>query len=280
MSFATHDFDGPLGCFRLIEHRPAGLGGIVGPLWYFEGQTRFRRERAMPNGILEIIVHLGARYRLVEGVGPELCPTACIGGMYTRPIVIEAPDHPTRMLGIRLYPAGAYALLERPVSEISGLTVDLQDLLGLGSAELVERCCSAMTGEECLLRAVRWISERAGLSRRADSAVLWAAAAIESSGGTASIAALREHIGWSKTRFVSAFREQIGAPPKLYARILRFRHALTLLDGGPLADVALEAGYYDQPHLCAEFRELSGFSPREYLAARRYDGSPNLAEAA
>src|SRR5437588_11929303 len=73
----------------------------------------------------------------------------------------------------------------------------------------------------------------------------------------------------------------IGAPPKRYARILRFRRVLSLLQSGaaPLADLALDAGYYDQPHMNAEFRELSGFSPREFLAARRYPGSVSLAEA-
>jgi AraC-like DNA-binding protein len=47
-----------------------------------------------------------------------------------------------------------------------------------------------------------------------------------------------------------------------------------------LAGVALAAGYYDQPHMNAEFRELSGFSPREFLAARRYPESVSVAETA
>jgi AraC-like DNA-binding protein len=46
-----------------------------------------------------------------------------------------------------------------------------------------------------------------------------------------------------------------------------------------LANGALAAGYYDQPHMNAEFRELSGFTPREFLAANRYSES-SLAEAA
>jgi AraC-like DNA-binding protein len=47
-----------------------------------------------------------------------------------------------------------------------------------------------------------------------------------------------------------------------------------------LADIAADAGYYDQPHMNAEFRELSGFSPREFLAAVCYAGSTSIAEAA
>ena len=101
-------------------------------------------------------------------------------------------------------------------------------------------------------------------------------------GGAVSIAALREQTGQTKTRLTTAFREQIGVPPKLYARIHRFRRVLALLDesAGPFAEIALTAGYYDQPHMNAEFRELSGFTPRDFLAATRYAGSTNLAEVA
>jgi transcriptional regulator GlxA family with amidase domain len=95
-----------------------------------------------------------------------------------------------------------------------------------------------------------------------------------------SISELRERAGFSKTRLANAFRAQIGATPKQYARILRFRRALAMVNAaeGSLAGVALAAGYYDQPHMNAEFRELSGFSPREFLAAIRYPESVSVAE--
>lgn len=49
---------------------------------------------------------------------------------------------------------------------------------------------------------------------------------------------------------------------------------------GSLADLAVTAGYYDQPHMNAEFRELSGLTPREFLAAHRYVNSVSIAEVA
>jgi AraC-like DNA-binding protein len=50
--------------------------------------------------------------------------------------------------------------------------------------------------------------------------------------------------------------------------------------GASLSQVALDAGYYDQPHMNAEFREMAGLTPRQFLAARRYPNSLSLPELA
>ena len=124
------------------------------------------------------------------------------------------------------------------------------------------------------------MNERVGRYTQ-DPAVTWTTHQIARARGAISIAGLRSRTGLSKTRFSSVFRDQVGVTPKVYARLLRFRHAIDLLTrrGGPLGDVALDAGYYDQPHFNAEFREMSGLSPTEYLSGARYFESPNLAEA-
>jgi len=76
---------------------------------------------------------------------------------------------------------------------------------------------------------------------------------------------------------VERFRDQIGVPPKLYARLVRFRHVLERLhrDEAALSEVALDAGYYDQAHMNAEFRALAGVSPVTFLAGRFAEGSGN-----
>ena len=98
--------------------------------------------------------------------------------------------------------------------------------------------------------------------------------------GAVSIAALREQTGFSKTRLASTFLEQVGTSPKQFARVIRFRHLLTRMHAGAtaLSDLALDGGYYDQPHMNAEFKELSGLTPREFLNATRYPRSVSVAE--
>jgi len=40
----------------------------------------------------------------------------------------------------------------------------------------------------------------------------------------------------------------------------------------PAGPIALAAGYYDQPHLNREFRELAGTTPSEFLARQMPGG--------
>ncbi len=281
MTLVSQQIESPLGSWTVTEWRPAHLAGLVEFIWHFDGQVTYLRERTFPSGQLELIVHLGERYRMVGERGAEVCPETCLTGLQTGPLVVEAPPRPCTVLGIRLTPAGAYRLLDCPLSEVSGLSVDLQNVIGNAANELAECCQATTSAEEALRIAGAWVAERTARSPDVDPSVAWIAAQIERRSGAVSIAELRERVGQSKTRLVTTFREQIGVTPKLYARLHRFRRVLTLLNRGPgpLAEIALAAGYYDQPHMNAEFRELSGFSPREFLAAARYAGSTSIAEA-
>jgi methylphosphotriester-DNA--protein-cysteine methyltransferase len=242
-------------------------------VWYFKGPTSSIRKRILPNGKIEMLVNFGEPYRTVQGHGPELLVKAWLAGLQTGPIVGEQPARQD-VMGIRLSPPAAYALLARPMREISGTVVNLEDLVGRAANELVEKCHDAQSTEERVRRAVRWVAERVKTPRRFDPAVAWAARQIEQSNGGAPIFELREQTGLSKTRLAEMFREQIGLAPKLYARVIRFRRAATMLQKAaePLSEIALAAGYYDQPHMNSEFRELSGLAPREFLAARFPNG--------
>lgn len=275
-------FDSPLGRFLLARWSPKELDGIVEDIWYFEGTLTHLRERHFPNGRVEINVHLGPAYRHVEGERTEAFAPTVVSGVLLRSGVIEAPPGHSAVLGVRLHPAGAFAVLGRPLHELTGLNADLADVVSVAAAELAEGCAAAATVEGRLQAAAAWVARRVRANRGAESAVAWMVHELERRSGAVSISELRERTGWSKTRLVTRFREQVGVPPKTLARILRFRRALEMVSRreDALADVALAAGYYDQSHFNGEFRELAGMAPMEYLARGRYPTSVNQPEAA
>ncbi len=67
--------------------------------------------------------------------------------------------------------------------------------------------------------------------------------------------------------------------PKLAARLIRFDRVVRAADAEPepaWADLAYDAGYYDQAHLIREVRALSGLTPVRLHAERQ--GAPTLPE--
>lgn len=281
MEIFTRAIESPLGRWIFAEWRPGHLAGLVESIWYFDGTVAQPRERVFPCGIVEIILHLGDRYRLVDGRESSLCSPACLTGVQKSPIVIEAPGRHCRVMGVRLHPIGTYAILGVAVEAVTGLTIDLAELGGPEIADLVERCEAAPSLEERFRIVARWVATRLARARwEAEPAIAWIAGEIERRAGIVSISALQERAGLSKNRLLSGFREQVGVTPKLFARIHRFRNAMSMLHQGvaPLSRVALDAGYYDQAHMNAEFRELGGLTPLEFVRSARYPGSSSLAE--
>ena len=240
------------------------------------------QERVFPNGHLELIVQLDDRYLDVSAAGTAPTPAACVTGIFSGPALVQAPRRPCRVLGVRLRPCGAWALLAHPLYQLAERTADLDDLLGQSGEELAGRCHDAGSGIERVRRTVAWLREqlRRPDARAVDPAVHWVARRIAVTGGSGPIAALRAETGLTDARLISLFREQVGVTPKRLARIHRFDRALSLLsrEDGSLASVAQRTGYFDQPHMNAEFREMAGLTPGEFLAATRYPNSLSLPE--
>ena len=75
---------------------------------------------------------------------------------------------------------------------------------------------------------------------------------------------LADRLGLGVRQFERRFRYEIGIPPKLYARIVRFEAALRLKAAAPetrWTDIAYALDYHDQMHMVHDFNRLSGDSP-------------------
>lgn len=74
----------------------------------------------------------------------------------------------------------------------------------------------------------------------------------------------------SQKQFTRVFNKYMGMNPKTYLRLLRFHKALRELQQADeetsLTDVAYRCGYYDLPHMTADFNEICGFTPSQLKA--------------
>ena len=169
-------------------------------------------------------------------------------------------------LQVNLTPIGARLLFGIPMSELTGRIVPIADILPVRHRNLGER----------LQDVTRWdarfdllestladcLTEACGKT----NIVSWAVRRIERSGGALEMRGLARELGYSQKHVIRMFRDQVGIPPKLLARIVRFHRLVKHLrtgGGGTWADLALEVGYYDQAHLVKEVRQFTGITPSE-----------------
>jgi AraC-like DNA-binding protein len=269
-----------LGSWTQLTWRPKALAGLVEYIWLFDGQLAHTRERFYPTGDLDLIVQLDAPFRVVEGQPATACPRTSLAGLLLSPLVIETPAERSRVLVVRLRPAGALALFGVPLNELTGATADLHDLIGCEARRLAERLDEASSDRARVLLLGQWIADRLDGRSGTDPCVAYAVSEIERTGGTMPVTTLLDEVGAAPKRFTRLFEAQVGVKPKLFSRIVRFRRLTAALRAGreSFGQTALAHGYYDQAHMNADFREFAGMSPSRFLAATAYPESSSLAE--
>lgn len=84
--------------------------------------------------------------------------------------------------------------------------------------------------------------------------------------GNINIRELAASFYYSEKHIGRLFLNYIGTTPKTFSRIVRISYVLHLLQSNPahIADIAMQAGFFDQPHLIHDFKTICGSTPQEY----------------
>ena len=162
-----------------------------------------------------------------------------------------------------------------PMHVLARRVVALEDLLGGSGRELLERLHDAPGWAERFDILDAELTRRLARAVPPSPAVAWAWRRVVATEGRVEVSALAAELGWSRKHLSASFREHVGLPPKVMARVLRFQRAVRLLErrnGDRLGEIALDCGYYDQAHFNRDFRAFAGSTPTEYLARRIVDG--------
>jgi AraC-like DNA-binding protein len=267
LTFSRHN--SPTGSWEMATAMPdrSLAGHVLRYSGYVErSDVPVRRLEAPWAGVV-VIISFGPRITIHDAGGSLSQTASFVGGLSDAPTYTEY-DGDQHGIQIDLTPLAASAVLGVPGSELTNRVIDLEDILGRRTPELVERLYEAPSWPE------RFAILDATLQHRLDGApvpapeIAHAVHRLTASRGRALITDLREETGWSARHLATRFRRDVGLGPKLYGRVLRFEHATKLLehnDGTQIAEIALECGYYDQAHLARDFREFAGTSPARYI---------------
>jgi len=248
---------------RYVELEPAApLRGRV-RFWRLSGTGAERApEPVLPDGCVELIVHLGDPFRVETERGLELQPRMLLVGPGTRPVHL-APTGRVDVIGARFEAGAARALAGARLEQLVDVIPALEAVHGELARGLAEELAEPRRGERWTEVLARRLTPWLGAG---DPAVERAVARLRGTAGRSTVDALAGELGLSTRQLERRFRAHVGLGPKLFARLTRFQHAWRLAGRAPsLAAVAARAGYFDQAHLVRDFRQFAGAPPSRFL---------------
>jgi len=228
----------------------------VDAFWAFESTGA--GHRVLPDGCIDFIFDLDAGRAIVQGP-------------MTRAEVVTLPAG-SRVFGVRFAPGAGATFVDAAVHELEDRSTELTDVTRAAYAwRLAERVAEARSDTERSDLITRFLLDPGSRQRAADGRLQRAVRSIRERRGAVSVGAMAGDLGVSERTLERLFREHVGVGPKFYARVVRMEWARTAAEnhGFSQADLALRAGYADEPHLLRGFRALTGLTPGALLAERR-----------
>lgn len=250
------------------------LSRVVEVLWHYAGDAiGCGSEWVVADGRCELVINLRDEPPSVRAGGSvERLSGATLFGPRTSPYELAVPGA-YELMGAVFRPGGAPAATSVAADELFGSWIGAQDVWGSDASWLYDRLRSASSVNarlEVLNAALTgWVVQRG--STMTHPAVIHALGILVREPHVRTMGALQAELPLSGRHFTQLFRESVGMPPKRFTRIQRFQHALGALEATAEPDwaqLALAAGYHDQPHMARDFRELAGLSPTRYRRAR------------
>ena len=173
-----------------------------------------------------------------------------------------------RILGLRLRPGVAGAVLGIPASEVLDEQNELDQVPGSEAGELAERLGGA-SGDDHIFAVLEEVVSSRAEEGGPDPLVLAATRRLGFSGSR--VDWLADSLGISDRQLRRRFHRAVGYGPKTLDRVLRFRRLVSaapevVAGEDDLARVAADLGYADQAHMTRDCVQLSGLSPARLAA--------------
>jgi AraC-like DNA-binding protein len=187
--------------------------------------------------------------------------------MYDSFVIVESRGE-SCCVQVNFTPTGARLFFQLPLWELSNTALGLDELYGDRSARVVEALAEARDWDRRFELLDALIGQRIASARPLRAEVQRAWRLMQRTPERLEIGTLARESGWSHKHLIAQFRDQLGAPPKLLERVLRFQRAIQCIGASDLprwAKLALDCGYFDQSHMIREFHALAGCTPEEYL---------------
>jgi AraC-like DNA-binding protein len=259
--------------YQVIPPHPL-LTPYIGCYWILQttaGQSAWR-ELILPDGYAELILNYGKSYswhdreRQIE----QEIKTVHLVGERDASIVVDLHGG-INQVGVKFKPAGLFALLRQPLDGLANQMVSPDELSDSSIQTLSEQVFDAPTDEAKIEVLNTFFLKRLLSMELPDPLIGKALQIILQHRGNLRIDALKNYLDVHYKTLERKFKTHVGLTPKVFARILRFKHTYKRFHAIASQDPSffLDLGYYDQNHFIKDFKYFLHTTPSAYFRKQR-----------
>lgn len=245
------------------------LAACIKCYWTLEGPQEETPEKQtiVPDGCMEMIFHYGDLYRQYTEDGNSIIQPKCfVMGQLTGPLEI-APTGRTGIFAVRFHPNGFLPFALVPVKAMKNTAVPLDTLFGKDGQEIEQKILAARSTLERIELIETFLLNRLTNTNTIDRIVQSTVETILTANGQLSVDELLKKININRRQLERKFSSAIGLSPKQLSKTIRLQATLNMLLNKKftsLTALAYDNEYYDQAHFIKDFKELTGFTPKEF----------------
>ena len=251
----------------IYQRRPPAsqLATIINCYWLIdsEGDTSIDRQKIVPDGFPELIIHYKDAYRIKLGDDWQLQEKRLFAGQIKNHFYLENTEA-SGMIGIKLSPTAITHLFDLDMSQFTGKVVSMPE--GIDNL-LSDLDLTIVPDFEAIFNQLDdtftdFIDSQDFEEKPVDKAIQL----IFQNHGNLSLKELAEACYCSERQLERQFKHYIGLSPKFYSRIIRLGYIFELMQQGDpsWSDLVYDSGFYDQSHFIKNFQEFTGEDPSSY----------------
>nr|WP_315028443.1 helix-turn-helix domain-containing protein [uncultured Chryseobacterium sp.] len=244
------EFSPFIKCFWTLEHPKEDIP---------QSQT------IVPDGCMEMIFHYGDLYnQYIDGIA-VIQPRSCVFGQLTQPLKIE-PTGITGIFSVRFHHDGFIPFTTIPIKEMDDKAVSLEKLFGTDGINFEKNVLLASTIPEKISVVETFLLGRLN-AETIDRMVKTTIDLLLDVNGQIPVNKISEQTKINRRQLERKFSSSIGLSPKQLSKIIRLQKVIKLLlskEYTSLTALAHESEFYDQAHFIKDFKEFTGFTPKEF----------------
>ncbi|GAA0890770.1 hypothetical protein GCM10009122_04490 [Fulvivirga kasyanovii] len=255
---------------KLTEYQPTGqLRPFIKAYRIIESDNEIIN-RVVPNTSFALAFRFKGQITYLDTNNQQTLPSATFSGLRkTVRLINYAPK--TAALIVLFSETGASAFFKPPIFSLFEESVSLDNFFHHSEISSVsDRLAETEKFEDMIILIEKFLCSKL-LNDKPDYLVQEAVNRIHSSCGSIRISKLADDLCISQDAFEKRFRKVVGSSAKQFSGIVRMNE---IINKSPslesLSTIALDHGFYDQPHFNKEFKLFTGLTPTAFFGAASY----------